>query len=99
MSETRVVWENELITASKLLAIAENLKEEVVMLKSANGWISVDDRLPPLGRCVAVSDGKNVGYAKKKGIGWAVAASNDHVPDEQVSYWKYIYAPVYFKGE
>lgn len=50
-------------------------------------WISVNDRLPEERLPVLISNGIDIGHAKRKVQFWIVIASNDVVHDEEVTHW------------
>ena len=53
-------------------------------------WIEINSEadLPPLDTLVLVSDGVNVGMVKRKPRWYLVAASNDRVPNCDVTHWQ-----------
>ena len=65
------------------------LKDSNTKINSGSQWISANDRLPDAGKRVLIGSTVHdvVGKARKGFNCWIICASNDRVPNSEVTHW------------
>jgi hypothetical protein len=64
------------------------LKKRIAELDAQSQWVSVEDRSPPKGCPVLITDGKLIGFARKSQGGFYVlSAANHKAPFAKATHW------------